>query len=112
MMLLTKALLVFRMFTAASVAPVAPVAYDACSEDSQCGSGLICEEGLCTPDFFCVADTECPEAPEGYSRVCDVGPTCTGEEGACRLAPGAHDECPEGTTHEVGVSGVDICVGI
>lgn len=111
-MLVLKALLVLQMLTAASSAPTA---YEPCSEVPgalECADGLMCNEGLCVPAFFCSVDTDCGEAPEGYSVICDVYPTCNGEEGLCRLGPGAQGECPEGTVHETTISGDDTCIKI
>ena len=112
MMLLTKALLVLKMLTAASVAPVAPAAYDECSEAQECGSGTFCLEGVCNPTLNCETASDCPEAPEAYSMVCEVELTCDGSIGTCRLAPGQYDECPEGLSSVLGDSGNQICVAL
>jgi hypothetical protein len=112
MMLLTKALLVLKMVAAAAPAgaPGLP-AYEQCSEAQECGSGLVCDGGLCTPTLNCETASDCPEAPEAYSVVCIVLLTCEGSFGVCHLAPGQYEECPEGLINATGPYDEEICVG-
>ena len=113
MMLLTKALLVIKMLTAASVAPVA---YEPCAEApgaQECGSGLLCDGGLCLPTQDCETPQDCPAAPEGYSTVCERMPTCDNgysEIGSCRLSVNEIGGCPDGFSPDTAIDGEAICL--
>jgi hypothetical protein len=107
MLMFTTALLVLQMLTAA------PAAYEPCSEapgTQECGSGLLCDGGLCLPTQDCETAQDCPVAPEAYSVVCAVTLTCEGSWGQCLLAPGQYEECPEGLVNTVHSSGIEVCV--
>jgi len=106
MMLLLKALLALKMLTAAS--PL-PGAYELCSEEQGCSTGLRCEEGACTPNHFCLLASECPAGPDGYPAVCELNPSDDGDYGFCQVGP-IDGECPDGFTPDRGIEGIDICV--
>lgn len=92
-MMLLKLLLVLKVAAATSGGGLG--AYEDCSQDSQCGTGLFCGKGVCTQEESCKSVSDCPEAPDGYSVVCEVTETCEGNYGTCRLGPGMYEECPE-----------------
>jgi hypothetical protein len=107
--MMLKLLLVLKMASVAA-SPGLP-AYEECSGRGQCDTGLVCSTGLCLPTTDCETATDCGEAPEGYSVVCEVSPTCEGDIGTCHLGPGQYEECPLGTEHSTTWDGQDICVG-
>ena len=68
----------------------APAVGDACTTDSECGTGLTCD--LATPDGYCTA-TPCRPGECPAEAVCvDFGAGGTW----CMRACGPNDECREG----------------
>jgi Cys-rich repeat protein len=84
-----------------------------CTQDSDCGSGLVCDDGTCKPEGRgCDSDEECPDGTvceEAY-RVCVPDPSCDSdaecpsgsvcneETRACEPTQGctADGQCPDG----------------
>jgi hypothetical protein len=54
---------------------------DQCADETQCGAGEQCVQGVCTPSC---ATSQCPT---GYS--CDTNKVCTGNPNACTVPGGA-----------------------